>query len=157
MDKIYQEHAKTVYAFLMLRCHNSDLAEELTQETFYQAVRSIDQFQGKSSMNTWLCGIAKNVYFKYIEKHKETALIDDQIVAPLSIEKEVSDRILVEKMIRNIHKLDEPAREIVYLRLLGDLSFRSIGDIFQKSENWARVNYYRAKQKLIKEMKENEE
>lgn len=157
MDKIYQEHAKTVYAFLMLRCHNSDLAEELTQETFYQAVRSIDQFQGKSSMNTWLCGIAKNVYFKYIERHKEIALIDDRIVAPLSIEKEVSDRILVEKMIRNIHKLDEPAREIVYLRLLGDLSFRSIGDIFQKSENWARVNYYRAKQKLIKEMKENEE
>ena len=69
MDKIYQEHAKTVYAFLMLRCHNGDLAEELTQETFYQAMKSIDRFDGKAAMNTWLCAIAKNVYRKYIEKH----------------------------------------------------------------------------------------
>lgn len=153
MDKIYQEHAKTVYAFLMLRCHNSDLAEELTQETFYQAMKSIDRFDGKAAMNTWLCAIAKNVYRKYIEKHKENELIEDQIISSQAIEKEVTNKILVEKMLKNIHRLDEPLREIVYLRLLGDLSFRSIGEIFEKSENWARVNYYRAKQKLLKEMK----
>ena len=87
MDKIYQEHAKTVYAFLMLRCHNGDLAEELTQETFYQAMKSIDRFDGKAAMNTWLCAIAKNVYRKKKKKHKENELIEDQNFSFYAIEK----------------------------------------------------------------------
>lgn len=70
MEQIYLSHAKTVYAFLLTKTQNPDLAEELTQETFYQAVKSIHKFKEQSSVSTWLCGIARNVWFDHLRKQK---------------------------------------------------------------------------------------
>ena len=68
MDAVYRQHAQTVFKYLMSLTHDADLAEELTQETFYQAVRSIDRFDESCKITTWLCAIAKNQYFAYAEK-----------------------------------------------------------------------------------------
>ena len=154
LDAIYRQHADTVYRFLLAKTGSPDLAEELTQETFFRAVGSIGRIDGSCQISTWLCGIAKNVLRTYCrKKHGELPL--DSIAEPASesAEETVIEKTGHEQILAEIHQLPEQWREIMYLRLLGGLSFGQIGEILHQSENWARVNYYRAKQLLIKELR----
>ena len=155
MDEIYRRHAKAVYAFLLAKTADSMLAEELTQETFYQAVKSIGSFKGESSVSTWLIGIANNVlrgYFRKQKKQAEEELPKTEIAARGGI---ATEDIVLRSMdtislMQAIHRLPEPYREVLHLRLTADLSFKEIGQIMERTENWARVTYYRGKEKLLK-------
>ena len=152
MEQIYLEHAKTVYGFLLTRTGNPDLAEELTQETFYQAVKHVDRYEGKSSVSTWLCGIAKNLWYGYLKKQKnQTSLSEAEEIPVDSAETELFRGWENLQVLRMIHRLEDPMREVIYLRLIGNLSFAQIGEIMERSENWARVTYYRGKEKVMKE------
>ncbi len=151
MDEIYQHYAMTVYRYLLCLVHDPDLAEELTQETFYQAIRSIDRYDESCKITTWLCAIAKNVLRTHRRKHPPTEDIDDQPLQAPSAEAEALDADARLTLLRRLHALPEPYREIVYLRSLGNLSFREIGELLGRSENWARVTFYRAKEKLGKD------
>ncbi len=158
MEEIYQHHAQTVYRYLLSLTQSRELAEELTQETFYQAVKSIHRFDGKSKVSTWLCSIAKNCYYVYLRKHPPTeewtegsSLVSDLESPDTILQKE--SRI---ELLRKLHNLNEDMREVIYLRIFGDLSFKEIGDILSKSENWARVTYYRGKEKLRKDWEDYE-
>ncbi len=157
MEQIYKKHAKIVYSFLLSRTNKPEFAEELTQETFYQAMKSINRFKGNCSMSTWLCAIAKNVLKGYLEKYnKEECMEEIETGIAYSAEQEIFvqwDKIVVLKL---LHKLEEPIREVMYLRLIANLSFREIGEIMERNENWARVNYYRGKEKIVKEVKNHE-
>ena len=74
MDAIYRQYAQTVYHFLLSLTQNADLAEELTQETFYQAIRSIHRFDGSCKLSVWLCQIAKHLWYQHLRKAgRETA------------------------------------------------------------------------------------
>ena len=152
MEKIYAKYAKIVYGFLLTKTKNPDLAEELTQETFYQAVKCIDTFQQKSSVSTWLCGIAKNIWFDYLRKNKTAEPLDETSGEPV----ESAEAVFFQSwnninLLKMLHNLREPMREVMYLRLSGDLSYRQIGEIMGKSENWARVTFYRGKEIIMKE------
>lgn len=157
MEKVYQEHAQSVYGFLLLRTHDSQLAEELTQETFYQALRCVEKFDGSCKVSTWLCAIAKNVLLKYWQKNKVpvVALDDEQII--LAEDASVEEIFLAEEnkveLMAKIHQLPQEMKEVIYLRLAADLSFKQIGEIMNKTEIWARVTFYRGKEKLLKEEK----
>lgn len=157
MEKVYQEYAQSVYGFLLLRTHDSQLAEELTQETFYQALRSVEKFDGSCKVSTWLCAIAKNVLLKYWQKNKVpvVALDDEQII--LAEDASVEEIFLAEEnkveLMAKIHQLPQEMKEVIYLRLAADLSFKQIGEIMNKTEIWARVTFYRGKEKLLKEEK----
>ena len=155
LDLIYRQHAQTVYRFLLAKTGKPDLAEELTQETFFQAVGSIGRYDGQCKISTWLCGIAQNVLYTHYKKQKQapTGLDDVEEVSTSSAEEEVLGTMDQERLLAAIHKLPEPGREILHLRLLGGLSFKQIGSILGQTETWARVNYYRAKQALVKEWK----
>ena len=107
MDAVYRQHAQTVFKYLMLLTHDADLAEELTQETFYQAVRSIDRF-------------------------------------------EVMQQVGQMELLKKLHVFPEPGRKVLYLRMFGNLSFREIGEVMGKTENWARVTFFRARTNLRK-------
>lgn len=161
MEEIYQAYAKTVYKYLLSKTHNPDLAEELTQETFYQAVRSIERFDGSCRISTWLCGIAKNVWFSYQRKHPQEEQLDeveqDMMLAGASAETKAMEVMSRVELMRKLHVCPEPFREVMYLRIFGNLSFREIGEIMEKTENWARVTFYRGKEKLRKEFVEDEE
>ena len=154
MEEIYEQHTKTVYSFLLSKTGDPNLAEELTQETFYQAIKGIS----KSSVSTWLCAIAQNVWKKYLEKNKKEMLVgasdyqpeEKTAYSPEEIVLAEWDKIEILKM---LHRLDEPMREVMYLRLVANLSFKEIGEIMERTEVWARVNYYRGKEKIIKEVK----
>ena len=157
MEEIYQKYAQTVYKYLLSKTQNADLAEELTQETFYQAVRSIERFDGSCRISTWLCAIAKNQLSAYYRKHPAEEDIDTQPgLSGASVETEILSAERRVELMRTLHSCPEPYREILYLRIFGNLSFREIGEIMGKSENWARVSYYRAKERLKKEVEENE-
>ena len=156
MDEIYQKYARTVYKYLMSKTHDSDLAEELTQETFYQAIKSIERFDESCSLSTWLCAIAKNQLSTYRRKHPPAVDLEGYDRPTESAEKEALDSMDHIQLMKRLHACPEPFREILYLRIFGDLSFKEIGEIMGRSENWARVTFYRGKEKLRKEIVEYE-
>lgn len=149
MDEVYREYAKGVYKYLLSLCHNGDVAEELTQETFYRAVKSVKNYDGSCKMFVWLCQIAKHVWYKELEKRKKHGcLIEDDLADGGSMEE---NAVLAEekmKMFKALHELDERTRETVYLRLTGEFSFREIGEILGMDETCARVTFYRGKVKI---------
>lgn len=151
MEKVYQRHARTVYKFLLAQCRDPALAEELTQETFYQAVKSVDRFDGSCKVSVWLCQIAKHLWYQHLRRRKREAPVPtgDLPEAPgPSAEEGLLEREGRMDLLRLVHELPEPAREVVYLRAFGGLSFREIGDVCGKTETWARVTFYRSKEKL---------
>lgn len=154
--EIYRQYALTVYKYLLTRTRSPDLAEELTQETFYQAIRSSERFDGSSSVTTWLCAIAKRVHLAYLRKHPRHEDIDAAELWDRSAEDGAESAEKRLDLMRALHALEEPAREAVYLRALGGFSFREIGSILGMTENAARVTYFRGRQKLRKELEENE-
>lgn len=153
MDAVYREHARAVYRFLLSLCGDGETAEELTQETFYQAVRCVNRYDGTCRVSTWLCQIAKHLWYRELERRKKkgTSPLDEQIVsADKGPDEELCIREEKMELFRKVHVLDETAKEVVLLRVTGAFSFREIGELFGKNENWARVTFYRAKQKIMK-------
>ena len=152
MDSIYRSYAQTVYKFLLAQCRDPDLAEELTQETFYQAVRSIGRFDGSCKVSTWLCQIAKHLWYQHLRKHWREAPLPEEL--PETPAPSAEEGLLAQEdrldLLRLIHALPEPQRELVYLRAFGGLSFREIGDVLGRTEVWARVTFYRCKELLQK-------
>lgn len=164
MDKnsIYEDYGDFVFKYLVTLTNDRQSAEELTQETFYQAVKSIDNFHhdGQAKFSTWLCSIAKNVWLQEVHCAKKKLQLEQSLSeqTPLfySLEEEYfrnEDKII---FFKNAQHLSEVKREILYLRLLGDLSFKEIGTILGGTENWARVTFYRAKQQMAKGGENNE-
>ena len=156
MDEVYQQYAQTVYRYLLSLTRDGDLAEELTQETFYQAIRSSDRFDGSCAVSTWLCAIAKNALRTYRRKHPAAEDIDEQTLLAPSAEADATAEAGRVELLKRLHALREPYREVLYLRAFGGLSFREIGEVQGKTENWARVTFYRGKELLRKEVDENE-
>lgn len=156
VDEVYQKYAQTVYRFLLSKVHNQDIAEELTQETFYQAVKNIGRFDGSCRISTWLCAIAKNQLKTYLRKNPPMEDIEMTDIIQPSAENHALDTMGRLELMKKLHGCPEPFREILYLRIFGGLSFKEIGEIMGKTENWARVTYYRGKEKLRKEIDDNE-
>lgn len=156
MDSVYQEYANLVYRFLYSYTHDSGWAEELMQETFLRAVGSITRYDGSCQLSVWLCQIAKHVLYQELRQKRrlEIAELTDYLPDNSAPEGE-SDVIRQENKVelyRAVHHLPEPEREVVLYRISGELSFREIGAILGKSENWSRTVFYRAKQKIKKEL-----
>jgi RNA polymerase sigma-70 factor (ECF subfamily) len=161
MDEIYKNYSRIVYNYLLSLSNNRDIAEELMQETFYSAIKGINKFREECSMKVWLCQIAKNKWIDYIKKVKKEniASLDDNLENVLlkdsieSLEDELTSREEIMNVYKQIHKLDEKTREVIYLRIRSELTFKEIGNIFEKSEDWARVTFYRGKIKLMEVLK----
>lgn len=155
MEEIYNNYFMQVYKYLFCITHNSDISEELTQETFCKAVEKIHTYKGECKITVWLCQIAKNLWYNECKKRKYKQKYQKTIEISKSLEEEYLEKEEREEIYKKIDSLKDPIKEIMYLRINGELSFKEIGDIFGKTENWARVNFYRGKQK-IKEGDENE-
>ncbi|MBE5782742.1 MAG: sigma-70 family RNA polymerase sigma factor [Clostridiales bacterium] len=160
MQEIYQEYARPVYLYLQSLCHDEKLAEDLTQETFYRAVKSIHRFHGECRLVTWLCQIGKHLWYQELEKRKKRGttlpLDENQPDASPGLHAAMESDEGKISLFQAMQHLDATAREIMYLRVMGDLSFRQIGEILGGTENWARVTFYRAKEKLRKEWNQDE-
>lgn len=148
-DEIYRANAALVYRYLFSLSQDPDLSEELTQQTFYEAIRRPDRFRGDAALSTYLCGIAKNLlrHERQSRARRREQPLEEAEALPSGTgsEEEALARLQRQELFRRIHALPEQQREVVYLRLSGELSFAEIGAVLGRSENWARVTFYRAK------------
>lgn len=156
MEEIYRQYASMVYRYLLARARDENIAEEVTQETFYQAVRCSDRFDGSCKVSTWLCAIAKNQLAAYLRKNHIHEALDQVERSTASAEEEYLAKDGQMSLLKQLHSIPEPYREVMYLRVFGGLSFKEIGEIMEKPENWARVTYYRGKGKLQEETQREE-
>ncbi len=157
MEEIYKQYYNIVYGYLFNLCKDKSISEELAAETFFRALQSYKKFDCKGKMSSWLCEVAKNEYFKFYNKHKNIHSIETvgDIADTTQFEKVFDDKETEIKIHKLLHNMKEPYKEVFILRVFAELSFSEIGAVLDKTENWARVTYYRAKQKLLAEMEEN--
>lgn len=152
-EEIYHEHFTAVYKYTLSLCRDESQAEELTQETFFKAMRGINHFKGECKLYVWLCQIAKNTYFSSLKKEKRLAQEECQADTETDLERDLLDREAARKLHILLHNLKEPYKEVFTLRVFGELPFSQIGGLFGKSDSWARLVYYRAKKQLGEAMK----
>lgn len=154
-EKLYETYYMRVFSYVMTLAGNKTLAEEITQETFYRAFSRQSAFRGESDEATWLCAIAKNCFLDEKRRRSKSEPMPEEIADKgKSIEQSAVDRDTSFRIHMALHALEEPYREAFELRVFGELSFREIGMIFGKTENWARVTYHRARLKLQERMGE---
>lgn len=154
IERAYELHAQDVYKYLLSLSQDEDLAEELTQETFFRAMGTIGNYNGSCKLSVWFCQIAKHLWYQWLNKRSKRAQVELTEEVQGSDSPEYSALLRGEKtaLYKAIHALPEPMRELVHMRLTGEFSFAEIGDILGKSENWARTTFYRAKQKIMERM-----
>lgn len=157
IEQLYRLYFKDVFLFLRAISGNEDIAEELTQETFFKVLKSIHKFRGECDIRVWLCQIAKNTFYSYCEKNRKEILeeVEEPLAAgTISLEKNIVNRERAAVLKKLLADMEEPYRKVFHLRVFGELSFRKIGEAFGRTENWARVTYYRARCSLAKEMED---
>ena len=177
VEQVYIEYMPQVYKYLFSLCQKDDLAEELTQEVFCQALKCIDSFREECSLFVWLCQIGKHLWIREMKKRKKEKHVPLEQTSPdgvrpfrrgmrsgSSYEYQIPNGPDLEEMYiqkeqcalfyKTLDTLDEATREVMLLRLSGEFSFREIGEIMGRNENWARVTFYRGKQKIRKELKD---
>ncbi len=158
IEVLYKLYFHDVFRYVCRLCGSSDVAEEITAETFFRALTAIDGFRGECDIRVWLCRIAKNIYYSGLRKRKKLVPLPD---AEPADETAGADELIADKsdasLIRRlVHELGEPYKEVFMLRVFTESDFRSIGELFGRSENWACVVYHRAKARIIGRMKEIE-
>lgn len=159
-EKIYRNYFDDVYLYIRRLSGDENTAEEITSEAFFKAMRSMGSFRGDCDIRVWLCQIAKNCYYTYLNKSKKTDIVDNAKLSELpSAESTIEEQCIKHEeavRIRTIlHHVSEPYKEVFMWRVFAELSFKQIGQIFGKSENWACATYYRSKT-MIKSKLEGE-
>lgn len=159
MDAIYIKYCKCVYNFLYKLTNDIELSEELTQETFYTAIKKINTLNKKESIRTWLYQIAKNKWKDYLKKNKKANIDLDEntvenLVANCDIEEDMIAKDNIIEFYKKIHMLDIDTREIIYLKIIRNFTFKEISQILGKNEEWARTKFYRGKLKLKESLKD---
>ena len=149
-DAVYQRYFKDVYKYMLVISRNEWVAEEVAQESFFKALNKLDDFDGRSSLYAWLCQIAKNTYIDYCRKQKK--LVSDEALEEAyytdELEQMLQDKETAAEIYRAMHDLEEPYKEVFFLRLFGELPFAQIAALFHKTDSWARVTYHRARLKI---------
>ena len=149
-EQIYTTYFRDVYLYICKLSNNEHIAEEITSETFFKAMKSIDNFREDCDIRVWLCQIAKNCYYSYIKKANRTECIDNVEIAEqgVSFEEQLFRHDTAIQIQKILHDVPEPYKEVFMWRVYAELSFKQIGQIFGKSENWACVTYHRTRNML---------
>ena len=146
-EAVYRQYFADVYRYALALSRDVQTAEEVPQETFFKALPAIDSFRGQCPLRVWLCRIARNQYLTLCRERKRFA--DSELeIGDEGIETGFADREDARQLHRLLHEMAEPYKEVFSLRTFGELPFSQIGELFGKTESWARVTYFRARQKL---------
>lgn len=161
IEEMYEKYSKIIYKYIFCLTKNHELSEEIVQDTFLVAVKNINKFEGKSKLSTWLCAIAKNIYYKKLNKDKKISNISIE-----DINNELSDESFIEEsicqkekkleLIKSIQNLDKETQNVMYMRIYAELSYEEIAEVLDKTTNWARVTFFRGKEKIKEKLKKGE-
>ena len=159
-EEIYRTYFRDVFLYIRRLSGDDHIAEEITSETFFKALKSIDSFRGDCDLRVWLCQIAKNCYYTYQKKNARFEKIEENELKNTpdpgsSAEETLENREEVMRIQGHLHFLPEPYKEVFMWRVFADLSFKQIGQIFGKTDNWACVTYHRARLMLKERLEEN--
>lgn len=153
-EKIYSEYYDAVFQYVLSLCRDEQWAEEITQEAFFKALKNIDTFRGECKLNVWLCQIAKNTFYTAAKRQKRQVDYPLELIqSDEAIDQKIYDKETAFQIHKLLHALEEPYKEVFWLRTFGELSFKDIGVLFGKTESWARVTYHRAKMKIMEGVK----
>lgn len=148
-ERVYSEYYDTVFQYILSLCKDELWAEEITQEAFFKALKSISRFRGECKLSVWLCQIAKNTYYTEAKRQNRQADCPLEILpAAEGMEQKVLTRSSALELHKQLHALREPYKEVFWMRTFGELSFAEIGSLWGKTESWARVTYHRARLKI---------
>ena len=152
-EQLYETYFNDVYLYILRLSGNEHIAEEITSDTFFKAMKSIDSFRGDCDLRVWLCQIAKNCYYSHLKKSKRTEHIDEEAMQDIpDLAPSVADAYVrrdeIGRIQKALHSVGEPYKEVFMWRVYADLSFKQIAQIFGKTENWACVTYHRARKKI---------
>ncbi len=158
-DQIYSTYFKSVYLYAMQLSGNKHIAEEITSDTFYKAIHSIDKFRGDCDMRVWLCQIAKNTYYSYLKKNKKVLSMEetnlrDSPSSDTPVDVLISNLEKAQIIRKILHDIPDPYKEVFMWRVFGELSFKEIGNLYDKTNNWACVTYHRARRIIQSRLEE---
>lgn len=160
-EQIYRTYFKSVYHYLWQLSGDAQIAEEITSETFFKAINAIDRFRGDCDMRVWLCQIAKNAYYTYAKKNKSVSGMDELELQSLAaaeppMDTQLSEQEDTHRIRKALHELSEPYKGVFMWRVLGELSFKEIAELYGKNDNWACVTYHRARRMIQRRLEEDE-
>lgn len=160
-EQIYNTYFKSVYLYVMQLSGNEHIAEEITSDTFFKAINSIDKFRGECDMRVWLCQIAKNTYFSYLKKNRKELSIDESDLRNVAdpnahVDAKISEQEEARLIQKILHDMSDPYKEVFMWRVFGELSFKEIGELYEKTDNWACVTYHRARKMIQSRLEEIE-
>lgn len=157
-EELYQKYFQEIYFYVKSLSRNEKVTEEITQETFFKALKHLDSFDGSKDIRAWLFTIAKNTYYSSYKKSKReiSGEFQSEPIVEIIFMNQLVNSDVAFKVHQFIHEMDEPYKEVFTLRVFGELPFEKIGLLFGKSASWARVTYYRAKKKIAQKMEEND-
>lgn len=151
IKRLYEMYSKDIYKYIYSITLNTEIAKDIVQNTFLEAIKSINTFNGNSTVKTWLIGIAKYEYYAYLRKNPKSISLDEVELKKVSYIQDNNESYYT--IMNEISKLDEIQRQIAVLRIVNDLPFKEIGNIIGKSENYCRVYFFRIKQNLSEVLK----
>ena len=159
-DELYRTYFSDVYQYIRKLSGSEHMAEEITEETFYKALRKIESFRGDCDIRVWLCQIAKNSYYSHLRKHSRQISLEDVVLQDTADPEAVVDEAITShdeagRIRVLLHTLSEPYKEVFMWRVFAELSFKEIGQLYGKSDNWACVTYHRARNMLKERLEEN--
>lgn len=158
-EQVYNTYFKSIYRYIRKLSGDEHVAEEITSETFLKVMKSIGDFRGECDMRVWICQIAKNTYYSYLKKRNRIASVDETELQSIadpnaSIEKKIVIQDETRQVRKILHTISDPYKEIFMWRVFGELSFKEIGDLYGKTDNWACVSYYRARKMIQSRLEE---
>lgn len=153
-EEIYEKYASKIYKYIYALCQNNEIAEEILQDTFYNALKNIKKFNGNSSIYTWLCTIARNNWKNYLKRKSKIQFVslEDNDISTVQDIENIENKQELYRFYEAMHKLDSITKEILLIRLHTNLNFKEIGNLFGKTEQWARNRFYRGKLKVKEEI-----
>ena len=158
-EQIYNTYFKSVYRYILKLSGDEHIAEEITSEAFLRAMKSIGDFRGECDMRVWICQIAKNTYYSYLKKSKRIASVNESELQSMAdpnafIEEQIGIQDETQQIRKILHTIPDPYKEIFMWRVFGELSFKEIGDLYNKTDNWACVTYHRARKMIQSRLEE---
>lgn len=158
-EQIYNTYFKSVYRYIRKLSGDEHIAEEITSETFLKAMKSIGDFRGECDMRVWICQIAKNTYYSYLKKSNRITSIDETELQSIAdpntlIEEQIGIQDEAQQIRKILHTMPDPYKEVFMWRVFGELSFKEIGNLYNKTDNWACVTYHRARNMIQSRLEE---